>query len=67
MKIKAKFKGRNMSLGYIKDVVYYLDVKLLPIGSVFIAPVSSKSNTTNCVYSSIEMFLSNWGDVNLLK
>lgn len=57
--IRATFKGRNGSLGYIKNKEYTFVVttnKILP----------TIGETGICEYESVESFLNNWDNIKVL-
>lgn len=60
MEITAKFIGRNMSLGYVKNKTYTL--KLNNYGGM---SISLLDGGAKCTYTSISAFLKNWSNITL--
>lgn len=58
MTTKARFKGKNGSLGYIKNSVYYLQF-LTVNQKINIQPIGNSHGQT-CLYDSLKSFLDNW-------
>lgn len=53
---KAKFKGQNGSLNYIKNKIYWFIIETK--NSVKIAPIGDGGKP--CEYANMRLFLNNW-------
>lgn len=60
--VRAKFIGKNKSLGYHKNQVYELRIYK---NSNMLRREGDGGGL--CVYSSISSFLENWSDVKIIK
>ena len=55
---KAKFIGKNGSLGFVKGSTYYL--RFLTVNQkINIQPIGNSHGQT-CLYDSLKLFLENW-------
>lgn len=59
--IKAKFMGKDKSMGFRTGKIYYLKSKCKDNNII----VSTIDNNLWCPYSSIESFLDNWKLIKL--
>lgn len=59
MKIKAKFKGANGSLGYKNGSNYKLRFTVSD-GQITITPYNDLDTCSICRYDSLRSFLNNW-------
>lgn len=57
MKVTATFVGSNLSMGFIKGQTYTLDVR----GNTIY------TGTKSCPYNSLEAFLRNWTDIEVVS
>ena len=62
MKVIAKFKGKNGSLGYVNGRTYMLTIREQPNGSIWITRKEEYGGS--CEYSNIIKFFENWTDIN---
>jgi hypothetical protein len=67
MKVKARFKGTNGSLGYKTGKMYKLDFGVVSVFGtaksrieISDSHVSSWDKNTICQYASLKKFLENW-------
>ena len=57
MKLEAKFKGNDGSMGYAKDKTYLLQFTAITDITIHcVLPLGGKC----CVYKSLKLFLNNW-------
>lgn len=61
-KIRAIFKGKDGSMGYIAGKEYFFNIKTVRCGNIFI---SGDSSTVE--YRSIAAFLDNWDNIVVIS
>lgn len=65
-KIKAIFRGKNGSCGFVVNTQYYLSIAIIK-GLIVVESMPTNVNLANkCEYSSMLTFLDNWDCVRVV-